>query len=395
MEVVAESVAGIDVHQKQITVTVLIGSANMAKPKKISQRFETVTARLRECGQWLQELEVQQVLMESTGQYWRPIWQVLEPFGFKMILCNPRIIKNIPGKKTDQKDSEWLSELARYGLVSASYVPPRQIQELRESTRLRKSMTETMTVSKNEIHNILQRSNIKLTTYLSDLFSGTGRTIIEKLENGEVITLQFITHLMGKKRFKSTPEQIYASLDGVLTRNDRNLLAISMGLLRSIEQELQVLEAQIDEQMKSFSDLYHRLQEIPGISAISSEVIIAEIGSDVSPFPDAHHLASWAGLCPGNYESAGVKHGSRTLHGNKYLKTALITAAMGAKNTKESGLRDYYYRLMSHMGKAKAQVALAHKILRIIYVMIKDGITYRDYKKSQRIEITLAPKHMS
>ncbi|MFD1394188.1 IS110 family transposase [Lacticaseibacillus jixianensis] len=394
MEVVAESVAGIDVHQKQITVNVLIGKAEVKKPKKVSQRFETITARLRDCGNWLKQLGVQQVLMESTGQYWRPVWQILEPLGFKMILCNPRIIKNIPGKKTDQKDSEWLSELARYGLVTASYVPPRQIQELRESTRMRKSLTETMTVSKNEIHNILQRSNIKLTTYISDLFSGTGRAIMEKLENGEVITLQYIEKLMGKKRMKSTPEQVLASLDGVLTRNDRQLLGISMSVLRGLEAQLKVLEVQIDEQVEAFSDLYHRLQDIPGCGKLSAQVIIAEIGVDVSPFPDAHHLASWAGVCPGNYESAGVKHGSRILHGDVYLKTALLTCAMGARLMKESGLKDYYHRLVSHMGAQKALVALAHKILRIIYVMIKESISYTDYKKSQRIEITLAAKHI-
>lgn len=394
MEVVAESVAGIDVHQKQITVTLLIGDANLAKPKKLSQRFETVTARLKECGQWLSKLEVKQVLMESTGQYWRPVWQILEPFGFKMILCNPRIIKNIPGKKTDQKDSEWLAELARYGLVTASYVPPRPIQALRESTRLRKSLTQTMTVSKNEIHNILQRSNIKLTTYISDLFSGTGRALIEKLENGEVITLSFIKKLMGKKRMKSTPEQILASLDGVLTRNDRVLLGISMSVLRGLEAQLTALEVQIDEQVQEFADLYHRLQDLPGCGELSAQVIIAEVGSDVSPFPDAHHLASWAGVCPGNYESAGVKHGSRILHGDVYLKSALLTCAMGARLTKESGLKDYYHRLVSHMGAQKALVALAHKILRIIYVLIKDGITYADYKKDQRIEITLASQNI-
>lgn len=394
MEVVAESVAGIDVHQKQITVNVLIGKAEVKKPKKVSQRFETITARLRDCGNWLKQLGVQQVLMESTGQYWRPVWQILEPLGFKMILCNPRIIKNIPGKKTDQKDSEWLSELARYGLVTASYVPPRQIQELRESTRMRKSLTETMTVSKNEIHNILQRSNIKLTTYISDLFSGTGRAIMEKLENGEVITLQYIKKLMAKKRMKATPEQVLASLDGILTRNDRQLLAISMSVLRGLEAQLRVLEAQIDEQTEAFSDLYHRLQDLPGCGKLTAQVIIAEIGVDVSPFPDAHHLASWAGVCPGNYESAGIKHGSRILHGDVYLKTALLTCAMGARLKKESGLKEYYHRLVSHMGAQKALVALAHKILRIIYVIIKDGITYTDYKKSQRIEITLAAKYI-
>ncbi|WP_010012023.1 IS110 family transposase [Loigolactobacillus coryniformis] len=215
MEVVAESVAGIDVHQKEITVTVLIGSAESAKPKKVHARFQTVTFDLKACGAWLKQQDVKQVLMESTGQYWRPVWQILEPFGFNMILCNPRIIKNIPGKKTDQKDSEWLSELARYGLVSASYVPPRQIQELRESTRLSKSITQQMTRLKNQVHDILQRSNIKLTTYVSDIFSGSGRRILALLENGEVINLASIEQAgTGKRgyRLKATPKQILASL---------------------------------------------------------------------------------------------------------------------------------------------------------------------------------------
>lgn len=383
MEVVAESVAGIDVHQKQITVTILIGSENVKKPKKVSQRFGTTTNMLRNCGKWLKEHSVEQVLMESTGQYWRPVWQILESFDFQLILCNPRIIKNIPGKKTDQKDSEWLSELARYGLVSASYVPPRKIQELRESTRSRKKMKESLTRTKNEIHNILQRSNIKLTSFVSDLFNGSGLKLLNMIINGEVLTLDSVTKRM-HGRLKASPEQILDSMNGVLSQNDRNLLVIQMNLLNSYLKCIVDLDDLIDEQIREFSDLCHRLEDIPGISKATAQVIIAEIGVDVSPFPDAHHLASWAGLCPGNYESAGVKHGSRILHGNVYLKKALVTAAMGAKITKETGLKDYFWRLKSRMCAQKALIAVAHKILRIIYFLIGSGKTYREYKKDQR-----------
>lgn len=383
MEVVAESVAGIDVHQKQITVTILIGSENVKKPKKVSQRFGTTTNMLRNCGKWLKEHSVEQVLMESTGQYWRPVWQILESFDFQLILCNPRIIKNIPGKKTDQKDSEWLSELARYGLVSASYVPPRKIQELRESTRSRKKMKESLTRTKNEIHNILQRSNIKLTSFVSDLFNGSGLKLLNMIINGEVLTLDSVTKRM-HGRLKASPEQILDSMNGVLSQNDQNLLVIQMNLLNSYLKCIVDLDDLIDEQIREFSDLCHRLEDIPGISKATAQVIIAEIGVDVSPFPDAHHLASWAGLCPGNYESAGVKHGSRILHGNVYLKKALVTAAMGAKITKETGLKDYFWRLKSRMCAQKALIAVAHKILRIIYFLIGSGKTYREYKKDQR-----------
>jgi transposase len=189
-----------------------------------------------------------------------------------------------------------------------------------------------------------------LTTYLSDLFSGTGRVLLEKLENGEVITLTFIKKLMGKKCMKATAEQTFASLDDVITLNDHILMGISMSVLRGLEAQLAALDNQIDEKVGEFADLYHRLQDIPGCGELSAQTIIAEVGPDVSPLPDAHHLASWAGVCPGSYESAGVKHGFHTLHGDAYLKSALLTFAMGARLTKESGLKDYYYRLASHMG---------------------------------------------
>ena len=388
MEVVAENVAGIDVHQKQITVSLLIGPADQ-KPKSLSKRFETVTYRLRECGQWLLSQGVEHVLMESTGQYWRPIWQILEPFGFKMVLCNPRIVKNIPGKKTDQKDSEWLADLSRCGLVAASFVPPLKIQALRESTRLYKKITQFMTATKNEIHNILQRSNIKLTSYLSDIFSGTGLKLLTLLMDGEKITLSQVAKCR-HGRVKASVEDIYASLDGIVTRNDRNLLCISMDLITNYRRVLADLDIQIDAQIEEFSDLYHRLQDIPGISESIARIVIAEIGSDVSPFPDAAHLASWAGLCPGNYESAGVRHGSKTSHGNKYLKTALVTAALAAKSSKkEVGFKNYYWGLQKRMSKVKAQVALAHKLLIIIYTMIDSGNSYREYKKDQRMANTL------
>lgn len=387
MEVVAESVAGIDVHQKQITVTILIGSEDMRKPKKVSKRFGTTTRMLKDCGQWLSEHEVEQVLMESTGQYWRPVWQILESFNFHMILCNPRIIKNIPGKKTDQKDSEWLSELARYGLVSASYVPPRDIQEIRESTRSLKKIKESMTRTKNEIHNILQRSNIKLTSFVSDIFNGSGLKLLNMIINGEVLTIDSVMRSM-HGRMKASPEEILESMDGVLSQNDRKLLVIQMKLLDSYLECIADLDELIDGQTAEYADLSHRLQDVPGISKTTSQIIIAEIGVDVSPFPDVHHLASWAGLCPGNYESAGVKHGSAILHGNVYLKRALVTASMGAKITKESGLKDYFWRMKSRMCSQKALIALAHKLLRIVYSLIKSGKTYSEYKKDQRKVIT-------
>lgn len=387
MDVITEAACGIDVHQKQITVTTLIGAA-AAKPKRHSQRFGTTTVALKECGQWLCDQQIELVLMESTGQYWRPVWQILAPFGFKMILCNPRIIKNIPGKKTDQKDSEWIAELGRLGLVSASFIPPQAIQELRESTRLKKSLTQDITKKKNVIHNLLQRSNIKLTTYISDIFKGAGRKLLDLLVNGEKITLPTIKKCM-HGRMKATPEQIQAALDGVLSANDRRLLDILLELLKQITAALTELEQQIEVQLEPFKALYLRLQTIPGISEGIAKIIVAEVGADVSPFPTVHHLASWAGVCPGNYESAGKSKSSHITHGNVYLKTAMVQAAMGAKRQKNTGLKDFFYRLSSHMGRQKAVVALAHKLLRIVYAMIDTGQTYQELKKSERSQQAL------
>lgn len=308
MDVITEAACGIDVHQKQITVTTLVGAA-AAKPKKQSQRFGTTTAELKICGSWLSNQKIEVVLMESTGQYWRPVWQVLASFDFKMILCNPRIIKDIPGKKTDQKDSEWIAELGRLGLVSASFIPPQAIQELRESTRFKKSLTQDITKRKNVVHNILQRSNVKLTTYISDIFNGSGRKLLDLLINGEKITLTAIKKCM-HGRLKASPQQLYAALDGVLSVNDRRLLDIVLELLAQLANALTALEQQIEEQLSQFKELYLRLQTIPGVGASIAKIIIAEVGADVSPFPSAHHLASWAGLCPGNYESAGISKSS-------------------------------------------------------------------------------------
>lgn len=393
MEVVAESVAGIDVHLKQITVTVLVGSEKMKKPKKVSKRFGTTAPNLRECGAWLVQHDVENVLMESTGQYWGPVWKILEPFGFNMILCNPRIIKNIPGKKTDQKDSEWLSELARYGLVSASYVPSEKIQAMRKTTRSIKTYKELTTSLKQKIQDTLQDSCIKLSSFITDIFSGSGLKLLNMLINGEVITLDSVSRNMNK-RMKATPEQILEAMDGELNCADRELIRIDMKSINDISKAIEDLNKLIDEQISEFNDLINRLKDVPGISDISAQVIIAEIGPTVEAFPDAHHLASWAGLCPGNYESGGKKYGSATRHGNVYLKRVLVTAAMGAKNTKDSGLKDYYWRMRARMSSQKALIALAHKLLRIIYSLMESGKTYKEYKKDQRKMVTSASSHI-
>lgn len=388
MDVITNKCCGIDVHQKKITITTLIGDP-AEKPKKLTQTFGTTTPDLKICGQWLADQAIEMVLMESTGQYWRPVWQILETFGFKMILCNPRIIKNIPGKKTDQLDSEWIAELARFGLVAASFIPPRPIQELRESTRTHKSLTQAGTQIKNQIHNILQRSNTKLTSFISDIFQGSGLKLLNLLINGEVITTESVSKCM-HPRLQASPQELVAALDGSLSANDRVLLDIQLDLLKHNQLAIARLEASIEEQLEPFQELYLRLQEIPGVSQHIATIIIAEVGPDVSPFPDAAHLASWAGVCPGNYESAGISKSSHVRSGNVYLKTALVTAALGAKKQTNSGLKDFFFRLRTKMGAQKALVALAHKLIRIIYAMLSNNCSFRDYNRDQQMQYLLA-----
>lgn len=382
MEVIIERVAGIDVHQKSITVSTLIGAADK-KPKRKLNTFETTTDALKACGRWLEHQEADVVIMESTGQYWRPVWKILETFGFKMILCNPRMIKTMPGRKTDRLDAEWIAELGRCGLVSPSYVPTAEITELRETTRTRKAMGHDVTAYRNRVHNILQRSNIKLTSFVSDIFHGSGLKLVNMLINGEKIDLDSVAANM-HGGMKHCPEQILRAMDGELTANDRKLIGINMNHLAYLDEALAKLDELIEEQRKPLWDLYLRLQTIPGISERIATTIIAEVGADVTAFENGHALASWVGLAPGNYQSGGYTRNARITHGNKYLKTAMTTAALGAKARKEGGLKDFFYRLSSRMGKMKAIVALAHKMIRIVYVMIREGSTYEEYKDQNR-----------
>lgn len=389
MDVMSTRCCGIDVHQKQITVSTLIGPAD-GRAKRLTKVFDTTTLGLNACRQWLEDQAIEVVALESTGQYWRPVWNILSAGSFCMILCNPRIIKTMPGRKTDRLDAEWIADLARHGMLPASYVPDKAIIELRESTRARKAIGHDATKYKNRIHNILQRSNIKLTSYVSDIFAGSGRKLLDLLINGESIDHDIVAACM-HGRMKHSPEQILIAMNGSLSANDRRLIDIEMKALDGFLERLAELDALIEEQLKPFWELYLRLQTLPGASSRTAGILIAEIGADTKAFETANHLASWSGLAPGNNESAGMVKRAGVTHGNKYLKTAMVTAAMGAKRQKEGGLKDYFYRHSQRMHNMKATVALAHKMLRIVYVMISEGVTYQEYQKDQRQEFALAP----
>lgn len=267
MEVMVTHCCGLDVHQKSITACVLVGKLTSSRPKKTQKTFGTTTFDLRSLSEWLKELEVSHVLMESTGQYWKPVWNILEPEDFHLILANPQHIKNVPGRKTDMKDAEWIALLGRCGLVNASYVPDKETQELRYLTRQRSSVKQEKTKRVNEIHNILQRANIKLTSYLSNIFGKTGKALLTLFINGEKITEEVVAREIHGK-VKASIAELVRAMDGCLSKCDRALLNLHLQTILRLEEEISELNQLIDEYTEKFSDVYLRLIEIPGISKL-------------------------------------------------------------------------------------------------------------------------------
>lgn len=376
MEVMIETCCGIDVHQKTIVCCILDGPLNTNRPKKYLQTFGTRTADLRKCRDWLEEHEVTHLFMESTGQYWTPVFNILGEGPFIQILANPQHIKNVPGRKTDMKDAEWIAQLGRCGLIEASYIPEPEVLELRFMTRRLQSYKQKLTQIKNEIHNILQRGNIKLTGYLSDIFGKTGQSLLTLFITGEALTLKNIQACLHGK-VKATAEDILLAMDGKLTKTDRYLLEESLDELNFFQKKIDQLEAKIkDYCLEYFPEEYGLLMEIPGIKEIGAAIILGEIGPDVDAFSTVGHLASWTGLAPGSYESAGIKKSSRTTRGNRYLKTALISAGGVAGRSKDTAFSHLYYRVANKGSKMKAVVACGHKLLRIIYKVLKEHVHY-------------------
>lgn len=376
MEVMIETCCGIDVHQKTIVCCILDGPLSTNKPKKSYKTFGTRTSELRQAFKWLEENQVTDIFMESTGQYWVPIFNIFSEGNFNMVLANPEHIKNVPGRKTDMKDAEWIARLGRVGLIQASYIPAPEVMELRLMTRRRQSYTEKRTQSKNELHNILQRSNIKLTGYLSNIFGKTGQALLQLFINGEVLTIETVTaQLHGK--VKASPEDIFKAMDGKISRTDRRLLDDSLDEYQFYTQKIMKIEKDILEYiLDHFPEEYDLLQGIPGVKQHSAAVILAEIGPNVEAFRTVGHLASWAGISPGSYESAGKKKSSRVTRGNKYLKKALITSGGMAGRSRDPAFGSLYHRVSNRGTKMKAVVACGHKLLRIVYKVLSEKVPY-------------------
>jgi transposase len=313
--------------------------------------------------------------MESMGVYWKPVYAILEG-GLEIVVANAQHVKKVPGRKTDVKDAEWIADLLCHGLLRSSFVPPKPIRELRDLTGYRRKLVESQTAERNRLLKLLETANIKLASVASDVFGVSGVLMLEALVEGKA-TPQEMAELAKRKLRKKIPE-LELALEGKIEEHHRFLLKLQLQRLEAVEKDLAVLEQRIREKLESYAAQLALLNEIPGVDWTLAAVIIAELGVDMSVFQSVSQLASWAGVCPGNNESAGKRKSSRIPKGNVYLKTALVEAANSAAKSKGTYLRDKFYRLKARRGYKRAAVAIAHKILVAIYHMLLQQVSYND-----------------
>jgi len=316
MDAVLECCAGLDVHQETVVACVLSGTLDR-KPKKETRTFDTTTNGLFALAEWLEQSKCSHVAMESTGVYWKPVWNILEEYSCELVLANAKHIKNVPGRKTDVKDAEWIAKLLRSGLIQGSFVPPVEIRNLRDLTRYRKKLVQNATQEKNRIHKVLQDANIKLTTYLSDIFGISGRNIIEAIINGEKVTVKKLQKKV-KGKAKNKIPQLVDALNGRLAQHHRTMIRRSWDHLMYLEKAIAEIEEQMDQYIKPYQEEVELLDSMPGIKKEAAASILAELGSDMSVFPSSRHLSSWAGVSPGNNESAGKKKEVKLPQGTKH-----------------------------------------------------------------------------
>jgi transposase len=374
MEIVNTHCAGLDVH-KRIVVAAIIVPDTKGGLHRETRTFETMTADLLALSDWLQSYHITQVAMESTGEYWKPIFNILEP-SFEVLLVNAQHIKTVPGRKTDIKDSEWIADLLRHGLLKASFIPPVGQRELRELTRFRTTFVQEKATLVNRVQKVLESANIKLASVASNVVGVSGRAILDALIEGTATPEQMAD--LSKGRLKDKREQLTKALEGKVKAHHRFVLTELLCQIDGLDETIAHFDDQIREYCRPFEQSVKFLDTIPGIARQSAEIIVAEIGTDMRRFPDADHLSSWAGVAPGNDESAGKRRSGKTTKGDRPLRVALNQAAHAAAHTKGTYLSAQYRRLAPRRGSKKAIMAVAHSILIIAYYLIKNQEPYRE-----------------
>jgi transposase len=370
MEVVHPRCSGLDVHKKSVVACVRVPG------HKEVRTFGTVTAELLRLGDWLQEEGVTTVAMESTGVYWKPVFNVLETTGLELLVVNAQHIRAVPGRKTDVKDAEWIADLLRHGLVRASFIPERPQRELRELVRYRKTVVEQRSHLVQRIQKLLEGANIKLSDVASDIVGVSGTAMLRALANGES-DLDLLVEL-AKTSLRNKREELRLALQGSFGSHQRFLLGKQLDQLEFLDQQIADLNLEVEQRLRPFEALLARLDAIPGIGSRNAEQILVEVGTDMSRFPTAAHFASWAKLCPGNDQSAGKRRSGRTGMGSRWLRSTMVEAAWSASRVRNSYFSAQYHRLAPRRGKRRAAVAVAHSMLIAIYHLIKDGTIYQD-----------------
>jgi transposase len=374
MEVLYRRCCGLDVHKETVVACLRIVSGG--EIVREVRTFETTTASLIALSEWLAENGCTHVAMEATGVYWKPVWHILADGEFQLTLANASHVKNVPGRKTDVKDATWLADLLAHGLIRASFVPDTQTQELRNLLRTRKQLVREKARHILRVQKTLEDANIKLDSVITEVMGMSGRAMIEALIAGESDPAKLAS--LANYRLKTSQEKLREALRGRVTKHHRFLLRLHINQIDALDAAIATIDQQVEAGIAPFRAAVEQVSSVPGIRDIGAQVIVSEIGTDMSRFPSDGHLISWAGLCPRNDETAGKRRSNRLRKGAPWLKTTLVQCAWAAVRKKDSYLRAQFLRLKARRGPKKAIIAVAASILTAIYHMLKDGTLYQD-----------------
>jgi len=374
MRIIYQRCCGLDVHKKVIMACLLLLEPDGELRQEV-RKFGTMTKDLLALLDWLQQAGCTHVAMESTGVYWKPIYNILEG-QLEVVVVNAQHLKGVPGRKTDVMDSEWLAECYQLGLLRPSFIPPAPVREVRDLTRYRTSLIRDRARTVNRLQKVLEDANIKLAGVVTDIQGVSAWAMLQAIVAGNTdpeALANLAKGLLRKKR-----EQLVAALSGRVKPHHRFLLAEQLSQIEYLDEAIQRISAELEERLRPFEEDIKLLDSIPGIGRQTAEVLLGEIGWDMSRFPSGKNLASWAGMCPGNNESAGKRRNGKTRKGSRWLRHALIEAAHGAAHTKNKYLKTQYHRVAAHRGKKKALVAVGHSILVISYHLLTRRQAYSD-----------------
>jgi transposase len=377
MNVLYTHCCGLDIHKKTVVACLIISTAG-PEPVKETRTFRTMTADLLALADWLQEAGCTHVAMESTGVYWRPVYNLLEG-QCELLVVNAQHIKAVPGRKTDVKDAAWIAELLRHGLLRGSFIPAKPQRQLRELTRYRSTLVQDRARTLNRLQAVLEDANLKLASVVTDIAGVSARAMLEAILAGQrdVETLADLA----RGRLRAKRDQLQAALEGRVTAHHSFLLTEHLSMLDALDEAIERVSEEIGQRLATDQEAIALLDTIPGVGQRAAEILIAEIGTDMSRFPSAKHLASWAGMCPGNYESGGKRLSGKTRKGSRWLRQVLVEIAHVASKTKNTYLAAQYRRIAARRGKKRALIALGHTVLTIVYTL------FADFRRAKTINI--------